>query len=63
MPRDDIIILLKVTIGLAVAVGAFYFFDRLVKKYEDGYFSIWAKQFVNIREFFRYDTFGGGDEP
>jgi hypothetical protein len=60
MPRNDIIILLWVTIGLVVAVGIFYLFDRLVKKYEDGYFSLWANQFVRIREFFSYDTPGEG---
>ena len=56
MPKNDIMTLLWVTIGLVVAVGLFYFFDRLVKKHEDSYFSLWTKQFVKIREFFRYDT-------
>jgi hypothetical protein len=54
MPGDDIIILLWVTIGLVIAVGIFYFFDRLVKKHEDSYFDLWAKPFVRIREFLRY---------
>jgi hypothetical protein len=60
MPRNDIMILLWITIGLTIAVGLFYFFDRLVKKHEDGYFSLWAKQFVRIREFFRYDPLQKG---
>jgi hypothetical protein len=60
MPKNDIMILLWVTIGLAVAGGLFYFFDRLVKKHEDGYFSLWAKQFVRIRAFFRYDPLQKG---
>jgi uncharacterized membrane protein YuzA (DUF378 family) len=54
MPGDDIIILLWITVGLTAAVVIFYFFDRFVKKYEDSYFTLWAKPFVRIREFLRY---------
>ena len=56
MPRGDIVILLRVTIGVAVAAGIFYFLDRLIKRHEDSYSSLWAMQFEKIREFFRYDT-------
>lgn len=56
MLRADIIILFWVTIGLIVAAGIFYLLDRLIKKHEDSYFSLWANQFVKIREFFRFNN-------
>lgn len=52
MPKNDIIILLWVTIGLIAAVGFFCFFNHLIKKHEDGYFTLWANQFLKIRKFF-----------
>jgi hypothetical protein len=60
MPGADILILLWVTIGLTVAVGIFFLLVRLFERHEDGYFSLWARQFTKIREFFRYDTPGEG---
>jgi hypothetical protein len=58
MSKADIAIFFWVTIGLVAAVGLFYIFIRLFKKYGDSYFSLWARQFVKIREFFRYDLLG-----
>jgi hypothetical protein len=60
MPGADILILLWVTIGLTVVVGIFFLLVRLFEKHEDGYFSLWARQFTKIREFFRYDTLEEG---
>ena len=54
MPGEDIFILFLVTIGLFLIVGIFYWLHRFAKKREEGYFGIWAKQFVKIREFLRY---------
>jgi hypothetical protein len=54
MPGDDIFILFLVTIGLFLIVGIFYWLHSFAKKREEGYFDIWAKQFVRIRKFLRY---------
>ena len=54
MPTEDIVVLLLVTIGLALTVGIFFVLHNLVKKYEESYFSIWAKQFVRIKELLQY---------
>lgn len=54
MPGDDIFILFLVTLGLILIVGTFYLLRNFAKKREQGYFSIWAKQFTRIREFLRY---------
>jgi hypothetical protein len=56
MPKHDIIILLWITMGLTAAVGIFYLFYRLGKKYEDSFFNLWARQFKKIREHCRYEN-------
>jgi hypothetical protein len=52
MLKDDMMILLWVTIGLTAVLIIFYFFQRFIKTHEDSYFSFWAKQFAAIRDFF-----------
>ena len=58
MSRGDIEIFFWVTVGLIVAIGIFYIFVRLVRKNGDRYFSLWAKQFVKIRDLFGSDVLG-----
>jgi hypothetical protein len=52
LPGEDIAILGLVSVALAAAVGIYWLLRRFMKRHEEGYFELWARWFVRIREIF-----------
>jgi len=55
MAPQDMRILLWVTLGLIAAVAVYFLLKRLAERHQDSYFSLWARQFHSIRDFFHHD--------